>query len=88
MITVKEIKPNIFELVETIIGFTHDTKTSWYWDLDKKLLSESINFPVNMLTRPLTEADLVRFETIYKPLIIRRKPIDYENLDHSTMSHV
>lgn len=88
MISLKEIKPNIFELTETLPSWYGNKLTFWYWDLDKRLLSEKSDFPDNMRTRKLTEADLDWFEINYRPLIIRREPIDYENLDSAKMSHV
>lgn len=87
MITVKEIKPNIFELIETI-GWFGDIVCEWYWDLDKKLISESADFPKNCLTRYLNDDDLLRFEERYKPLILRKEPINYENINLSSTSHV
>lgn len=72
MITLKEIDNNIFELKVTIFGFTGSLTNLWYWDLDKKLISERREFPDNFLTRQLTQLQLDRFEKHYKPLIIKR----------------
>lgn len=80
MLTLKEIKPNIFELIETMHGWcdTCGYEAHWYWDLNKKLLSEKEDFPDTIQTRKLTTEQLLRFEEHYRPLIIRKEPINYE----------
>ena len=79
MLTLKEIKPNIFELIEIIQGWIgNDYITHWYWDLDKMLISEKEDFPDTIQTRKLTTEQLLRFEEHYRPLIIRKEPINYE----------
>lgn len=73
MVTLKEISPNIFELIESAFG---SEIVIIYWNLDKKLISEKRHFPDDIRTRKLTEADLDYFEEFYKPLIIRKNPIN------------
>ena len=69
MLSMKEIKPNVFELKETIMGWDKDTITYWYWDLIRKLISEMSDFPDSMRTRVFSDNDLTRFENFYRPLL-------------------
>ena len=60
MIKIHKIKPTIYEVIE-IIHCAQETKTtSWYYDLDKELISEKTDFPpsLNGLTRRMSEAQM------------------------------
>lgn len=69
MLAMKEIRPNIFELKESIMGVTMTKVTYWYYDLTRNLVSEKPNFPDEMITRSLDKADRMWFERYYRPLL-------------------
>lgn len=70
MLSMIETAPEVFDLTETLMGFDEDNVTHWYWDMNRNLLSEKSDFPQpSMYTRALGEADKVRFERFYRPLL-------------------
>lgn len=69
MLSMKEIRPNVFELVESILGWTDTKKTSWFYDLNEMLVSEKPDFPKGMYTRELTNQTLSWFNVHYRPLL-------------------
>lgn len=72
MIELREIRKDVFELKESILDFSDPKKTNWYWDLNRRLISEKPDFPDSMLTRELTNEQLDTFEKHYRLLIIRK----------------
>ena len=76
---ITEIKPNVFEIIESIHGFNDTKRTSWYYDLDRNLISEKEDFPKSDwgITRDMSQADIDWFENYHRPnAILLNKSID------------
>jgi len=58
MITTKIVAPNIYRVTQTV--------THRYWDLTRKLISESEHFPDNLLTKTMSDEDEARFNDHYR----------------------
>ena len=70
MIKVTEIENNVFEVKQNTLCFREDYSTSFYWDMNRKLISMDKSFPENMETKTLTDGQLDRFENHYRSLIV------------------
>jgi len=68
---VREISPNVFSVKQTTHGWTDDTHSTFYHDLNRNLVSEKIDFPDEMITRTMTETDIDWFEKYHRKLAIR-----------------
>jgi len=71
MITVEYAKhQGIYIVTEIIHSFKDSKVTKWYYDMDKLLISENINFPEGMLTRKLSDEQIRWFNAYYLPKAI------------------
>lgn len=57
----------IYVVTEVIHSFTKTKVTKWYYDMDRLLISEDINFPEGMRTRKLSDDHLKWFNDHYLP---------------------
>ncbi len=72
MITVEYAKHQGIYIVTEILydDFKGSKITKWYYDMDKLLISEDINFPEGMLTRKLSDEQIRWFNAYYLPKVI------------------
>jgi hypothetical protein len=71
MINVEYAKyQGIYIVTEIIYSFKDSKITKWYYDMDKLLISEDINFPEGMLTRKLSDEQIKWFNDYYLPKAI------------------
>ena len=54
MIEIKIIEEgSVYQVTQILMGWNYSKRTHWYYDLDRKLMSERKEFPDSMLTRPM-----------------------------------
>lgn len=77
MITVETTGNGLYTLIESSMSFIDTKKTYWYYDLNKKLLSEKSDFPDTLQTRTLSDDDINYFQQwhLYKA-DLHKKPLD------------
>ena len=71
MITVTETAPKVYHIVQTTHGWTGDQVQHWYYDLNKKLISEKPDFPKGMYTREMVPANYMWFTRHHLPKAVK-----------------
>ncbi len=86
MITVEQTGIGFYTLIESSMSFIDTKKTYWYYDLNKKLLSEKSDFPEGLYTRKLTDKDIDYFNQWFLPKVNndKLKPANHENRPYAT----
>ena len=56
----------IYIVTEVLHSFGDTKITKWYYDMNKLLISEKMNFPDNELTRKLSDVEIEWFNKYYK----------------------
>ena len=54
MITVKLLEPEVFEVTDTMHGWDGDIVQKWYYDFNRRILSEKAWFPPTAVTRDMS----------------------------------